>query len=273
MERALIWSTDEVDVQVYTTQFEEDREIIPTHFIQLSNLKRSVLDVNPQLKERKLPLIGDILEKATEIEAYDYLIYTNADIALMPHFYSFVASQLLKGHDALVINRRRIGNHYQFPEDLDLMYADLGRSHPGFDCFVFKKELINQFILDNICIGIPFLEVSLIHNIASFAKHPLYVMNGHLTFHLGTEVLSSRQKNPFYWHNRNSYFRNIQPKLSRHFKLSGFPYFSERLTKRSLKWMLNPSLFTRNYIQLEGKNLIEKLRSFRNEWRWRLLQR
>jgi hypothetical protein len=50
------------EVSLYTTQFEEDKEIIPSGFSVLPNLERSVLDVNTELKDRKLPLIADILK-------------------------------------------------------------------------------------------------------------------------------------------------------------------------------------------------------------------
>ena len=40
-----------------------------------------------------------------------------------------------------------------------------------------------------------------------------------------------------------------------------------------MKWMLNPSLFTRNYLQLEGKNLFQRTKTRLDEIRWRILQR
>jgi hypothetical protein len=273
MNRSKDWCNGNAEINFYSAQFEEDRSVLPEFITPLTNLKRSVLDVNQKLQGKKLPLIADILEKAKEISSFDYLIYTNADIALMPHFYDFVTDYLSKGHDAIVINRRRISGSYSFPEDLNLMYSDIGRSHPGFDCFVVKKELIDQFVFDNICIGVPFLEVSFVHNIASFASNPLYIMDAHLTFHLGTEVLPKGRKNAFYWHNRSTYFTKIRPKLAPHFKLSGFPYFNKKIPLRSLKWVLNPALFTREYIQLERNHIVGKWRSKWIELRWRLLQR
>ena len=98
-------------------------------------------------------------------------------------------------------------------------------------------------------------------------------MDAHLTFHLGTEVLPKGRKNAFYWHNRSIYFKKIEPQLAPHFKLSGFPYFNEKIPVRSLKWVLNPALFTRNYIRLERKNLLSRLRLIIQELRWRMLQR
>ncbi|HRO74818.1 MAG TPA: hypothetical protein PLP27_01570 [Crocinitomicaceae bacterium] len=257
------------NVQIVTTQFDEDKEIIPKEFTQLSNLTRSVLDVNAQLEKRKLPLIGDILAKLKEVENADYYIYTNVDIALMPFFYDTVQQFIDRGHDAVIINRRRLKKEYSKIDELPLMYADLGHSHPGFDCFVFHRDLLDKFILDDICVGISFLEVSLIHNLLAIAKNPLYVPDVHLTFHIGMDVLVPRMNNPFYWHNRKTYFDKIEPQIKEKFQLKKFPYADEHLIVRALKHVLNPSLFTRNYIQMETVNLKQKL----DEMRWRFLQK
>lgn len=259
-------------ISLYTTQYEEDRSIIPAGFNILSNLERSVLDVNKKLQGKKLPLIGDILSKLKDAEASDYIIFTNMDIALMPHFYDAVFAYLEKGHDALVINRRRLSHTYSTVEELPLMYSDMGKSHPGFDCFVFKTELLEKFILDDICVGISFLEATLVHNIFSFAENPLYIPDAHLTFHIGMDVLVPRN-NAFYHHNRRCFFDKIQPQLKPHFELKKFPYNSLPMPKRALKWILNPSLFTRNYLQLEGKNLFQRTKARLDEIRWRILQR
>lgn len=260
------------NIQLYTTQYEEDIPIIPLEFTQLSNLERSVLDVNSNLTGKKLPLIADILSKLKEAEPHDYIIFTNMDIALMPYFYDAVFTLIDKGHDALVINRRRLSHNYSKTEELPLMYADLGKSHPGFDCFVFKTSLLEKFILNEICVGISFLEAALVHNIFSFAENPLYVPDGHLTFHIGMDVLVPRN-NAFYKHNRGIFFDKIQPQLKPFFELKKFPYNSLPLPKRAIKWMLNPSLFTRNYLQMEGKNFFQRIKTRLDEIRWRILQR
>jgi hypothetical protein len=260
------------NVQLVTTQYEEDKAIIPSEFRILSNLERSVLDVNPTLKKRKLPLIGDILAKTKEVEQCDYIIFTNVDIALMPFFYDTVQQYIDKGHDAIVINRRRLSHEYSKVEELPMMYADLGKSHPGFDCFVIKKELLEHFVLGNICVGISFLEASLIHNLFSFAQHPLFVPDAHLTFHIGMDVLVPRN-NDFYRHNRNEFFNRIQPQIKQYYSLKKFPYGTLPFPKRALKWMLNPSIFTRNYLKLEGLNFRQRWKARLDEIRWRVLQK
>ena len=37
-----------------------------------------------------------------------FLVYTNADICLMPHFYTSLAGLAAQGFDAMTINRRTI---------------------------------------------------------------------------------------------------------------------------------------------------------------------
>jgi hypothetical protein len=265
-------ANEAVKVSLFSTQFEEDQAHIHAGFIALSSLTKSVLDVNPNLSGRPLPLIADILEKLREAPDADYYIYTNTDIGLMPFFYDAVHQYILKGHDAVVINRRRISKKHTTINELPFMYADLGKSHPGFDCFVFKKELLEKFMFGNICVGIPFIEVCFIHNIVAYAVNPLFVSDAHLTFHIGMEVMPKRNRD-YYWHNRNEFFAHIYPVLKPHFTWSKFPYAALSFPKRALKWILNPSLFTRNYMELEGKSWIEKIVFGLNEIRWKILQR
>ncbi len=261
-----------IEVILCTTQYDEDKEIIPDYFHQLSNLNRSVESINPSLKGRKLPLIKDILEKTNELSDVDYIIYTNVDIAVMPNFYETIHEYIHLGHDAIIVNRRRISNKYSSKEELPLMYAELGKSHPGFDCFIFKKKLLNQLILDEICVGIPFLEVSLLHNLLAFAEKPLVLFDKHLTFHLGMDVLGFN-KNAYYFHNKQTFFKKISPKLKDKYQLDKFPYAELPAYKRLFKWGLNPSLFTIDYLNLEGKSRVERIKLKLDEFRWRFLQR
>jgi hypothetical protein len=108
LRKAKHFSTRKEQITLVTTSFEEDLEIIPTDFQKLSNLTRSVLDVNINLKGKKLPLIADILGKTNELNTCDYILYTNMDIAVMPQFYDALFEYIKQGHDAVIINRRRI---------------------------------------------------------------------------------------------------------------------------------------------------------------------
>ena len=272
MLRAREQSKFKEQVDLCTTQYEEDKCIVPKGFRVLSNLKRSVLDLNKSLEKRKLPLIGDIMAKAQQETEGEYIIYTNADIGLMPYFYDFVFEKMKEGHDALVINRRRLTSTYQSVDQLAEIYADMGLSHPGFDCFVFRKDLVDKIVLGDICVGISFIGVALAHNLFSLAENPLYLDDQHLTFHIGTQVLVPR-KNAFYKHNRREFFEKVLPVLKPTMRLEKFPYALLPWPKRMLKWILNPSLFTRNYLELEGLSFLQKSKTRLDEIRWRFLQR
>ncbi len=270
IRQAKLFAGTDSAITLYATHFEEENLNLPSEFRNLTNLSRSVLDFNPKLLGRKLPLIVDILAKADEMEEFDYLLFSNMDIGLMPSFYVSVQQYIQQGHDAIVINRRRLSKKYTSVSQLPEIYADLGLSHPGFDCFVIKKELLPKFILDTICVGIPFLEASLVHNIIAFSTRPKWVMDAHLTFHIGLDVLSEKRlKDPFYWHNRHVFFENIYPKLKAQLRLENYPYVLLPWHKRALKWIMNPSLFTKDLGELETRSI----RTYLNEWRWRFLQR
>lgn len=255
-----------VNVKVATTQYPEDEGTVPKDFLKLNHLSRSVGSVNEQLKGRKLPLLTDIMAKAKDIGDFDYLIYSNIDIGLMPFFYQYVQFQIEQGHDAIIINRRRLKSDYKDVNQLPLLFSDLGKSHPGFDCFIFHKSMLDQLILDKICIGVPFSGVSLLHNLVAWSQNPKVVTDAHLTFHLGTEVMSFK-KDQYYWHNRTVFFEKILPQLQAHLDLKKFPYADETAIKQALKWALNPSLMLRNYWRLKLKNISLK------DLRWNVLQK
>lgn len=283
-------AVNSANIELYTTQYEEDREIIPNGFEILPNLKRSVLDVNTKLNKRKLPLIKDILASLTAASDAEYFIYTNADIGLMPNFYTHIINCIeTKKCDAIIINRRRLKTIYSSPKQLEELYKDKGKSHPGFDCFVIKRELAQKFILDEICVGIPFLGVSLAYNVFSLAEKPVYIFDKHLTFHIGMDVLPERD-NEFYKHNFNSFFHKIKPRLKTHFKLKNFPYANKNWPTQLFKFGLNPSLNTRDFLEMKFPNIFKKtqkkpiikyvskdqffkIKSLLNEFRWNLLEK
>ena len=261
-----------IEVVLACTQYSEDKEIIPEYLHQLSTLNRSVSDCNSALSGRKLPLLKDILSKSKEIENVDYIIYTNVDIGLMPYFYDAVASYINKGNDAVIINKRRLTSNFNQVEQLPEIYANLGKSHPGFDCFFFKASLLEKLLLDDICVGVPFSGVSLLHNLVAFSENPLILKDSHLTFHIGMNVLGFK-KDLYYQHNKSIYFNKIYPNIKSKFDLNKFPYAEKTALKRMMSWILNPSIFTVDYLNLEGKSSIQKMKLKLDEIRWRILQR
>lgn len=178
----------DIDVRQYTTQYKEDYSIIAPHLNLLSDLDRSVLDVATVTHNRKLPLIAEVLEKLyKEVPDEGYMIYTNVDIALMPNFYKSVAHIIKSGYDAFIINRRTIPSIYDNPNQLSWMYMEAGKPHPGYDCFVFKRELFQKFELGNVCIGANFIGKALIINMMVHAQRFKIFKDLHLTFHIGDD--------------------------------------------------------------------------------------
>jgi len=187
MRRAKEFAKKDVDVNLLSTCYEEDTDIIPEYFAQTENLDRSILDFDDFTVKRKLPLLRDILDRAVAHDAAaDYIIYTNVDIAVMPHFYLFVKQKIEEGHDAFVINRRTISNTYTL-ETLDSAYGDYGEDHPGFDCFVFKKSAYEEYQLGKICIGTTRIGLVFIANLMMNSDSFHVFKKEHLTFHIGED--------------------------------------------------------------------------------------
>ncbi|MEL6812393.1 MAG: hypothetical protein AAFP76_13765 [Bacteroidota bacterium] len=187
MRRAKDFVREEVEVNLLTTQYAEDREIIPETFTITPDLEQSILDHGTFVKQRKLPFIGDIITRAIEFDpTADYIIYTNTDIGLMPHFYSFVHRRIQEGFDAFVINRRTISKDYTL-ESLGRAYCEYGKKHPGFDCFVFKLKAACIYQLEKVCIGTTRIGLALISNLIMHSVKFRIFTEEHATFHLGED--------------------------------------------------------------------------------------
>jgi len=201
-----------VEVRLLSAQYPEDDGIIPGFFERTPPLQRSILDLGAFRPPRKLPLIQDIIERLRDHAGdADFLIYSNADIALMPGFYVAVDRLLDEGADALIINRRTIRPVYTKAEDIELMYAQAGRVHPGFDCIVFTPEVASKIRLHELCVGIPRFYRGLCLNVAAFARKLAVHRDLHLTFHLGNDMIWVRRAYRQYArHNRDEYRRVLR---------------------------------------------------------------
>lgn len=175
------------DVELFAACFPDEYINIPDDFHKTSKLTRSVQDFDQFKIKRKLPLIADILDRLYLTSNAEYFIYTNADIALQPHFYCTVSSLIQAGYDGFVINRRTISNSITALNQLPLMMAQTGEPHPGHDCFVFRRELYPEFILGKACIGAVYVGRILIWNLALFSVNFFEFKDLHATFHIGNE--------------------------------------------------------------------------------------
>lgn len=194
---------DEINLSLFSAQFEEDHPIIPDLFSKTPDLERSIKDIPGLQDMKKLPLICDILERLSNAapEA-DYYIYTNVDIAIQPYFYNTVKQIIEMGYDSFSINRRTILD-YTEPCTTQQLYAKVGESHPGSDCFVFKRELLSRFQLSNACIGANHIGRILKLNLFAFARNFRTFGDLHATFHIGDDrTWRNEQYNPVEVHNK-----------------------------------------------------------------------
>jgi hypothetical protein len=199
---------EDIGVDLYAINYPEDDEIIPDYFIKLPHLTRSTASEYSNITNKKLPFVKDILESLYRSSDADYFIFTNVDIGVQKNFYSKV-HQIIKnnGFNSFTINRRddidKFNNGKRLTEnDLDLIYAQKGKKHPGIDCFVFNRELVKKINVGNLFVGVPPWGTVMFNELKKQNKFFEYT-NEFLTFHLGkdkswkkmTEIGKQNKKN------------------------------------------------------------------------------
>lgn len=172
------------EVKLFVTGFEEDTSIFPARFDQLELLERSILDLAAFEKKKRLPLIADLLERLSGVEA-DIFVYSNVDIAVQPYFYTFIAERFNAGTDAMIINRRIVEPTES--NSLESYYEQVGKKHPGYDCFVFQKQALKDYYLGEICIGANWIGNAMYVNLVASSNRLEILKESHLTFHVGED--------------------------------------------------------------------------------------
>lgn len=255
MRVAAMWAGSNTTVELLTAQYAEDADIIPAYYRKTSNLEHSVLEYASFSRPKKLPVLKDLLFRLYHESTAPYLIYTNVDIALQPHFYRVVADRIRDGLDAFIINRRRIPAQFESVKQLPEMYALHGASHPGFDCFVFHRSLYPKFQLENVCIGIPFVEITFSQNLFCYARNFRLFEDDHLTFHLGMEIFKKRD--PQYLQFNRQQYRKAIKKMWPDLDNRKFPWGDRNLLYRMVRWGLHPAIPIRLAMQLELKRYVK----------------
>jgi len=210
MKRAKEFSKDEVHVEQVACFYPEDEDMVPDGFIKTKPLEMSALDIQDFKIPRKLPLFKEMLERLYETSDADYFIQTNADIGLMPHFYSLVKALIEDGNDSFCINKRIL------PEQvkdylLPIIWSFIGGEHAGHDCFVFRRELYPILRLGNIVMGTPWSETTLITNLVAFSKNFKVLKNANATFHLGdSRIWLPQEFNDYRILNTNEFARILK---------------------------------------------------------------
>lgn len=178
-----------VEVKHFSAQFEEDLKLVPNWIQSTPNLERSVLDIKTFQKSKKLPLIGDILDKLIHAQPNaHYYIYSNVDIGLKPHFYLFITKMIQNGVDAIAINRNDIPDHYKSIDELPEIYGEIGKPHKGIDCFVFSAEHARKYDFQQSIIGSGPVGLCFIANMITYSNNFKWIENRDLTFHIGENI-------------------------------------------------------------------------------------
>lgn len=236
-------------VDLLTAQYPEDHQIIPPFFRRTPDLDRCVADLHSFSRYKKLPLIGDLVQRLYTGSNAPYLIYTNVDIILHPRFYEEVAARIRGGLDAFIINRRRLPKHYGTVSDLPRIYQMHGAPHPGFDCFVFHRSLYPKFQMGKVCVGIPFIEMIFSQNLFCHASRFQLFDRERLTFHVGMEIFKKRDPE-YLAFNKSEFWRTIRAMLPE-LDSSKFPWGRKNLAYRMIRWGLHPAIPIRLALMLE----------------------
>jgi len=246
-----------MEIELIAATYPEDEKIVPEYFKKTSFLKESVLDHGDFHQRIKLPLIREILEKAVNENLADFIIYSNVDVGLYPDFYIRLAKLLDQGHDALIINRKRIEPLFTDVKDLDKIFQQDGKSHPGFDCFVFHRSIFSTMELGNISIGVPFIEISFSQNLFHLARSFKLIETDNYTFHIGMEIFKKRAPKEYFEYNKKE-FRKLIKKLDPVLKSKNLPYSDRWLFSRLIKQGLHPCIPIKLALKLEWRRVFKK---------------
>ena len=230
--------------------------MVPNEFHATVNLSRDVTDLQTFSRKMNLPILKDILDRLYNESDAEYLIFTNVDIGLQPHFYEQVLEIISSGHDAFIINRRRIPAKFHSVDQLVEMFNEKGLKHPGFDCFVFHRDLYPKFALSDVCIGVPFIGITLAQNLFCFAQNPKVFTDEHLTFHIGLELFKKRAPKEYLAYNRAQFWKSMKA-IWPHLDTRKWPKGNWWLPFRMIYWGLHPSLPIRLALMLEKRRWLK----------------
>jgi hypothetical protein len=240
VEAALSATEKQIEVKVCSAQFEDAVSCLP-HFVSPTTPLSQHAAQNTSLATRaRLPLISEILGKLREDSSATHFIFSNTDICLMPSFYNAAAAYLQQGYDAVIINRRRIRSAFLDEKDLNLLYAEAGETHTGYDCFIFSRQIFEKFVLSDIYIGVPPAGNDIFYNIMAFAEKPVLLTEKHLTFHVGMDLVKEWGSAELNRYNA-AQFKSLLHKLYPHLQIGKFPGAGYGLIRRHFKWLMNPT--------------------------------
>jgi len=254
IQNAVKHKSDKYSIELYAAIIKGDEDLVPEGF-KILYLNRTLTEVANFKAARPLPLIGDIIQLLLNNSTADYFVYTNIDIGLQPYFYEKVSAEIESGYDSLVINRRGIPDQFNSVVQMDEIYKQAGKDHPGYDCFVFKRSIAEKFIFKNICLGIPRFERTFVLNLICFSQKTHFLEKEILTFHIGETIYKTWGDQQHLQHNQSEYLK-IRKELFGSLLITKFPYWTDNVFLRYWKWIWNPNFsFPDNFLL---------------EWRYRL---
>ncbi len=246
----------DLDIKLYCCSFfGSDITQIPNDFSSLPKLSRNISSLAKTKKTN--PILSDILQEASKNCDSDYFIFTNLDIGLMPYFYEGVNYYVSLGHDAIIVNRRRIKSRFNTGNNLEAIYSEVGKTHTGYDCFIIKKSVLQKFIFKNIAIGVPPAGNDVFYNIFAFADKPVLFTEKHLTFHIGMELEKEWGDKEILKHNYKE-FHELLKELKPYLKADNFPGADLGFCKRHFKWLMNPTFHYPTMFSLDAKRGFRK---------------
>jgi hypothetical protein len=261
--RVAIRNLEDIQIELLSAQYPEDREMLTPIFTPTADLTRSVLDIARFQINRKLPILQDILDRAFQGSQAEYVIYTNIDIGLQPDFYQAVKDFILQGYDAFVINRRTVSDQYNSVTQLNDIYQDEGKPHRGWDCFIFPRSWIPELDLGTVCIGTPLVGLALLSNLIAREENFKEFKNKRLTFHLGDDKTWNRKKlEDYYQHNYSQLMTQLEKMVDRY-----GPFPDGTIPARFLAWQTHPvkariyRIYSRHPLPLGVANLLKKERN------------
>ena len=226
-----------IEVVLCAAFFKEDEKIVPEYFVKLPYLVNSTKKFFPRISgNKKLPIIQEMFNKVLRKTNADYIIFTNTDIGIQKNFYVKVRDiiEKTKSH-SFIINRRnnipkfkngkRLG-----PNDLNIIYKEKGKKHPGLDCFVINRNLLKRINLNKMFTAYPPWGNTLHIKLKQLNKKHVVYKNLFLTFHIGFD-------SP--WKNEN---KNIMTLRKKNIQISKKVLFNNVL--------LNNNIFSRPVITL-----------------------
>lgn len=188
-------SDKNIEVELFTVQYEEDREIIPEGFTVLPDLKRCAYNVfKIKNKNKKLPLLTDIIGSLYQNSEADFFVYSNTDIGVKPDFYIRLAKLIRQGVDGMCIHRQDFpkkdakGGVYTVDRIDEIVKLTVRREHPGHDCVVFKRDMVPKMKFKKVFIGFPPVGAVLRTQVRKNATNFKEMRSGcRMTFHLGND--------------------------------------------------------------------------------------